>query len=151
MVFPAEINLANLNGTNGFVLNGIDSENYSGISVSDAGDVNGDGIDDIIIGANYADPNGNSYAGESYVVFGIADNTALNALNDSFTTNESTPLVAIDVLGNDADADGDTLSITVFDTTATTGIVTDNGDGTFDINGFDGDDFINAKGGYNKL
>ena len=30
--------------------------------MSDAGDVNGDGIDDLIIGAPYSDPNGNVYA-----------------------------------------------------------------------------------------
>ncbi len=42
---------------------------YSGCSVSGAGDVNGDGVDDLIIGAWHADPNGSS-AGQSYVVFG---------------------------------------------------------------------------------
>jgi len=68
--FPASINLSTLNGSNGFVINGIDSGDESGISVSNAGDINGDGIDDIIIGAFEADPNGNSSAGESYVVFG---------------------------------------------------------------------------------
>ena len=36
---------------NGFVLNGIDSGDFSGVSVSGAGDVNGDGFDDLIIGA----------------------------------------------------------------------------------------------------
>ena len=59
-------------GTAGFVLQGIDSFDNSGISVSNAGDVNGDGIDDLIIGAHAADPNGVSEAGESYVVFGRA-------------------------------------------------------------------------------
>jgi hypothetical protein len=34
--------------------------NASGCSVSSAGDVNGDGLDDLIVGAMYADPNGNS-------------------------------------------------------------------------------------------
>ncbi|WP_048315720.1 integrin alpha, partial [Crocosphaera watsonii] len=38
--------------------------------MSGAGDINGDGFDDIIIGARTADPNGNERAGESYVVFG---------------------------------------------------------------------------------
>ena len=38
--------------------------------MSSAGDVNGDGFDDLIIGANGADPGGNNAAGESYVVFG---------------------------------------------------------------------------------
>ena len=66
----SELDLSDLNGTNGFIINGIDAGDYSGYSVSSAGDVNGDGIDDIIIGANYADPDANSSAGESYVVFG---------------------------------------------------------------------------------
>ncbi len=66
------LELTALNGTNGFVLNGIEAMNQTGIAVSVAGDVNGDGTDDIIIGAISADPNGNSSAGESYVVFGGA-------------------------------------------------------------------------------
>lgn len=62
--------LASLNGTNGFRLDGVTAEDKSGASVSDAGDINGDGFDDLIIGAYGADPGGNSGAGSSYVVFG---------------------------------------------------------------------------------
>ena len=68
--FDGSFDLSSLEGSNGFVLNGIDAFDRSGISVSSAGDVNGDGFDDILIGAFEADPNGNSSAGESYVVFG---------------------------------------------------------------------------------
>ena len=74
--FPARFELRSLlsatggDGTKGFVLKGIDLQDFSGDSVSNAGDVNGDGIDDLIIGANEADPNGENSAGESYVVFG---------------------------------------------------------------------------------
>jgi hypothetical protein len=64
------IELSSLDGTNGFIINGIDAEDRSGISVSSAGDVNGDGVDDVIIGAFWADLNGMSQAGESYVIFG---------------------------------------------------------------------------------
>jgi hypothetical protein len=65
--FGASFNLSALNGSNGFAINGIAADDYSGFSVSSAGDVNGDGFDDLIIGANSADPNGISDAGQSYV------------------------------------------------------------------------------------
>jgi len=55
--FPANINLANLNGTTGFKLSGVAAYDRSGFSVSAAGDVNGDGVDDVIIGALTAAPN----------------------------------------------------------------------------------------------
>jgi hypothetical protein len=59
-------------GSGGFVITGRDAFDYAGLSVSEAGDVNGDGIDDFIIGAPLADPGGDFAAGESYVVFGRA-------------------------------------------------------------------------------
>lgn len=68
--FPANASLASLNGSNGFALNGIDPSELSGGAVSGAGDVNGDGINDIIIGAASASPNDQPRAGRSYVVFG---------------------------------------------------------------------------------
>jgi len=68
--FDASVDLSQLNGSNGFVINGIDFRDFSGYSVSGAGDINGDGIDDLIIGASSADPNGNYRAGETYIVFG---------------------------------------------------------------------------------
>ena len=71
-LFPAEINLSDLDGSNGFVLNGAALGNASGFSVRAAGDINGDGIDDLIIGAFRADPSG-SDSGRSYVLFGIAE------------------------------------------------------------------------------
>ncbi|MEH2283602.1 MAG: hypothetical protein V7K90_20110 [Nostoc sp.] len=67
--WSATLNLSDLNGANGFALNGIAARDYSGSSVSSAGDINGDGIADLIIGAQGADPNGYS-SGQSYVVFG---------------------------------------------------------------------------------
>ena len=80
--FSSSLDLSTLNGSNGFVVNGINNYDYSGSSVSGAGDVNGDGIDDLIIGAYRFDE-----AGESYVVFGRA--------------------AVPDVLKGDVDMDGD--------------------------------------------
>ncbi len=48
-----------------------DGGDESGRSVS-SGDINGDGFDDVIIGAYNADQPGNPYAGETYVIFGSA-------------------------------------------------------------------------------
>ena len=66
------IDLSTLDGADGFRLDGIDIGDQSGVSVSDAGDVNGDGFADLIVGAHLASPNGDFRAGESYVVFGKA-------------------------------------------------------------------------------
>jgi hypothetical protein len=53
-----DIDLASLTTSQGFSITGEKSDDNSGFSVSRAGDINGDGYDDIIIGARYADPNG---------------------------------------------------------------------------------------------
>ncbi len=73
----AAINLSAI-GTGGFVINGESKDDRSGSSVSSAGDVNGDGLDDLIVGAHYADLSDKSDMGKSYVVFGKTDNTAIN-------------------------------------------------------------------------
>src|SRR6056297_2919595 len=80
------VDLSALDGSNGFRIEGVDAGDQSGFSVSSAGDVNGDGFDDVIIGAPDADPGGGDRAGESYVVFGRADPAAavdLSALDGS--------------------------------------------------------------------
>jgi hypothetical protein len=66
--FPIEINSTWLNGQNGFIIYGINSFDDFGFSVSSAGDVNNDGISDIIIGGVNGNPN--IYSGQSYVIFG---------------------------------------------------------------------------------
>ncbi len=70
--FGASFDLAGLTGANGFVLTGIDAGDEAGFSVSTAGDIDGDGLADIVVGAPYAASasNGRPGAGEAYVVFG---------------------------------------------------------------------------------
>ncbi len=57
-------------GYRGFVLQGETADDASGMSVSGAGDINGDGVADLVIGANYASPSGRMWAGKSYIAFG---------------------------------------------------------------------------------
>ena len=75
-LFPPVIDLRSLSpdaggdGTTGVIFAGINANDRSGSVISGAGDVNGDGINDLFIGAQKADPGGRTDAGESYVVFG---------------------------------------------------------------------------------
>lgn len=84
--FPNELDLVNLNGFNGFTINGIVADDRSGRSVSGAGDVNNDGIADIGIGAPSANGS-NEDAGQSYIVYGSnarpAANLSLDELDGS--------------------------------------------------------------------
>ncbi len=71
--FPATINLTDLDGALGFVMHGVAASDQAGYAVGRAGDINGDGLPDIAVGAWLADPNGSLQAGETYVVFGRRD------------------------------------------------------------------------------
>ncbi len=71
--FSASIDLANLDGTDGFPINSLSgnpvgwlTDGTLGYSVSAAGDVNGDGLDDVILGS----PNSERNAGYGAVIFG---------------------------------------------------------------------------------
>ena len=107
--FSASLDLTALNGGNGFRLSGAGAGDRSGASVSSAGDINGDGYADLIVGAPRADANGVD-SGAAYVVFGHAGGFAadlnLGALNgaDGFRlTGEG----AGDVAGRSVSAAGD--------------------------------------------
>ncbi|MBN3991121.1 MAG: FG-GAP repeat protein [Nostoc sp. NMS2] len=143
--FGAGFNLSSLDGSEGFVINGIDADDRSGSSVSSAGDINGDGFDDLIIGAYRADPNSQFGAGESYVVFGFASSTPTNkppvAANDTATTDEDTAF-NIDILANDSNSqtvtavNGRTVVVGTAITLSSGALVTLNADGslTYDPN-----------------
>ena len=74
--FAASLDLAALDGSDGFRIDGIDPNDGLGFSVSGAGDFNGDGFADVVLGANYAYDPGAYGVGESYVVFGKASGFA---------------------------------------------------------------------------
>jgi hypothetical protein len=65
-------------GTRGFRIEGAAAGDWAGSSVAGIGDVNGDGKDDILIGAQGADNNGRGSSGSAYVVFGKADASSIS-------------------------------------------------------------------------
>ena len=96
--YPALLDLNNLNGANGFAIRGVAEWDRTGVSVANAGDVNGDNLADIIIGADLADP-GEQRSGRAFVVFGSDGGfPAEMSLNDLDGTN------GFHLLGSDIDS-----------------------------------------------
>jgi hypothetical protein len=94
--FPATVDLSSLDGDDGFRLEGIAPDDQTGASVNAAGDVNGDGFADVIVGAPLADAGG-SDAGAAYVVFGGDD-----GFPESFDLADLNGTNGFAVLGADA-------------------------------------------------
>jgi VCBS repeat-containing protein len=76
---PANINLGDLGSTQGFAIKGHAAGDQTGFSVSAAGDVNGDGFDDVIVGAPTSDYSGGQATltdnGALFVIFGGSNAT----------------------------------------------------------------------------
>lgn len=68
--FPALFDLFSINGGNGFYVTGSNMGDLLGYSVDSAGDVNGDLIGDLIVGAPGVSANGVPMSGRSYVLYG---------------------------------------------------------------------------------
>jgi hypothetical protein len=66
-----------LAGRGGFAVRGSAAHDQSGSSTAGAGDVNGDGLADLLVGASEADAGGRENAGASYVIHGKAGGEAV--------------------------------------------------------------------------
>eukprot|EP01031_Cornospumella_fuschlensis_P024979 gene24979-30177_t len=78
---PTQVNMTALvagTSTQGFLINGPSFNDQAGYGVSAAGDVNGDGLSDLLVGAPGSDPNGVTDSGSMYVVYGKTTNSAVN-------------------------------------------------------------------------
>ncbi|WP_125558513.1 LamG-like jellyroll fold domain-containing protein [Pseudoalteromonas rubra] len=58
-----------IGGTRGFGIMGAESGDNAGFAVAGGVDINGDGLSDVVVGAPYADTNGEN-SGSTYVIFG---------------------------------------------------------------------------------
>lgn len=85
--FPATIDLSTLDGTDGFKISGAAAGDHAGSSVASAGDLNGDGLADLIVGADGVDALGRADAGASYVVYGELPSTAVNLTGSDIGQN----------------------------------------------------------------
>ena len=66
-----ETDLALLDGTNGFAFSGETEYSYTGYSVAGAGDFNGDGLSDVVVGApGVLNSSSSTLPGTTYVIFG---------------------------------------------------------------------------------
>ncbi|NNE82923.1 MAG: hypothetical protein HKN28_03030, partial [Alphaproteobacteria bacterium] len=84
--FDLNFDLASLNGTNGFRFDGTESNDFTGEAISRAGDVNKDGIADILIGAVQTF-NENNTTGAVFVVFGAEQFAPVMTKSDLDGTN----------------------------------------------------------------
>jgi len=80
----------------------------AGVSVSGAGDVNGDGLDDVLVGA-WAEASGGGYAGAAYLVFGPFSGTVDLSVADAKLVGESAGGGAGWSVSGAGDVDGDGL------------------------------------------
>ena len=101
---PPALDLAALNGTNGFVINGVAEGDLSGFSVSGAGDVNGDGLDDLLIGAFGT----NLGTGASYLVYGVRAESGVSTSSGSIAGGYEVTISGVN-LGNGTDVTNVTL------------------------------------------
>ncbi|HEV2747626.1 MAG TPA: hypothetical protein VGW34_10050, partial [Allosphingosinicella sp.] len=119
-------NLADMTAADGFAVHG-GGNHQIGSSASGAGDVNGDGFDDIIVGSPSVDDNG-AYSGAAYVLFGKASGFGtVPPGGDTPEIDVSAPIAATDGFAVIGDAEQDAAATSV----SSAGDV--NGDGFDDI------------------
>lgn len=80
MSFPNPFDVSTLDGTNGFAIEGTVGDERRGSTVAGPGDINGDGIDDLIIGSS-------STLADDIVIYGANSFPALITVNDINSTN----------------------------------------------------------------
>jgi hypothetical protein len=117
---PAVLDLASLMANQGTLIEGAVANDRAGVSVSNAGDVNGDGIPDLVVGAYLASPMNRTKAGAIYLIYGSKTSAAILDFNILSMTQGMMieGAVAGDQAGHSAasvgDVNGDSITDLVF-------------------------------------
>jgi hypothetical protein len=155
--FAPVLNLAALDGVNGIRLHGAAAYDQAGLAVSTLGDINGDGLDDFLVGAPYNDVAGGS-SGAAYVIFGQADqrNFFGGAGGETFQGGALADLIlgmggndVLHGLGGDDEIFGGDGNDKLFGGTG--GDTLNGGLGNDTLDGGDGDDVLFDSAGANKF
>ena len=102
------INVADLDGTDGFVISGFDQQSSAGAAIAGTGDLNGDGFADLLIGAPTTDDGFNLNSGAAYVVYGSGTTTAVeNITTTTLDVTTFTGFAAGDETGSAVSGGGD--------------------------------------------
>jgi hypothetical protein len=80
--WPAVVDLSSeRGGAPVVVFNGVAAGDFSGVRFAGAGDVNGDGVEDFLVGASFARPTGTFNQGAAYLIYGGPDVGASGAFS----------------------------------------------------------------------
>eukprot|EP01030_Chromulinospumella_sphaerica_P034517 gene34517-biopygen18247 len=156
--FAATFDLATLDGVVGFELRGPTFSDQAGWSIEGGGDFNNDGIEDLLVGAPFADPFGNSNAGAAYVIYGRADPMTLvggaggETLTGGAAADSLSGMGGQDILegrGGDDTLDGGDMSDLLNGGAGADDLI--GGSGGDVLNGDDGADDLYGGDGHDKL
>ncbi len=92
--FAAVLSPEDLDGTNGVRFRGVDTNDATGAATTLV-DLNGDGVDDLVVGARAASVNGRNVSGAVYVVFGGQDFSGSEQLAESGGINDHAGLTLV--------------------------------------------------------
>jgi hypothetical protein len=98
--FSANLDLGKLTAADGFEIHGASKNDFAGVAVSSAGDINGDGYDDLVIGASGVDGTDKD-AGAGIVIYGGHFTDSPVSLVQGTTADDALAEILVGGQGND--------------------------------------------------